>query len=187
MMKTTKKNINRENVIQLLVLIQLLKLSLEDKEYFLYLHFSKEDGFNEDEFENNISSFISNVEVSHNDIYIFYLKEKYIGVKNQYLEKQLYEYLRIDNINIIGEIEDLEECKCCLFKSLLNKTNQICPVCLWDNEGSDFLKDSLAVSNINGLSLSEARENFKRIGVMSENMLDYLLEDNKEKYLSNDR
>ena len=58
-------------------------------------------------------------------------------------------------------------CPCCGYTTLDEEppgTFDICPVCNWEDDNVQF-NDSSYRGGANGVSLQEARENFKRFGV----------------------
>ena len=60
-------------------------------------------------------------------------------------------------------------CPCCLCQTLGERGSfEICPVCLWEDDGQDD-DNAEAVSGVNGsLSLVEARANYRSYGASSE-------------------
>ncbi|MBQ7069855.1 MAG: alanine--tRNA ligase [Ruminococcus sp.] len=67
------------------------------------------------------------------------------------------------------------ECPCCGCLTLdENKAWEICPVCFWEDEGGiydgDTVKDDV-MSVPNHMTLSQARENFRRFGACEESMI----------------
>lgn len=57
-------------------------------------------------------------------------------------------------------------CPCCGCRTLLRRASfEICPVCYWEDDGQDDADAEIVRGGPNGnLSLSAARENFRRIG-----------------------
>ena len=63
-------------------------------------------------------------------------------------------------------------CPCCDFISLFQKNSfEICPVCFWQ----DDTLDSEGYSGANSIKIQEARDNFKKYGACSEDMVENLL------------
>ena len=63
-------------------------------------------------------------------------------------------------------------CSCCGYLSLSSRHNhEICPVCFWQD---DFL-DENEISGANGISISEARENYIKFGACTKGMLKNVL------------
>lgn len=63
-------------------------------------------------------------------------------------------------------------CPCCHFLTLDERGRfEICPVCFWEDDGQgDADADEVRGGPNGGLSLSEARSNFARIGACDEAM-----------------
>jgi hypothetical protein len=61
-------------------------------------------------------------------------------------------------------------CPCCRCKTLTERGGfEICPVCCWEDDGQDDADADVVRAGPNGgLSLSEARENYKRCGACDE-------------------
>ena len=67
-------------------------------------------------------------------------------------------------------------CPCCGYKTLDERGGfDICPVCFWEDDGQD---DADAATNRafspNHMSLAQARENYKRLGVCDERFLQHV-------------
>ena len=67
-------------------------------------------------------------------------------------------------------------CPCCGFKTLHGRSHyEICPVCFWEDDGQDEHDASEVRGGPNQeLSLTAARENFKRIGASDERRLKFV-------------
>mgnify|MGYP003732721989 FL=1 len=50
-------------------------------------------------------------------------------------------------------------------------TFEICPVCFWEDDGVQY-EDPDYEGGANGISLNKARENYKKIGAISEKYLE---------------
>jgi hypothetical protein len=50
-------------------------------------------------------------------------------------------------------------------------TFEICPVCFWEDDGVQY-EDPGYEGGANGISLNKARENYKKIGAISEKYLE---------------
>lgn len=61
-------------------------------------------------------------------------------------------------------------CPCCLFITLSERgMHETCPVCFWEDEGQDdHDADEVRGGPNRGLSLTEARNNFRRLGASDE-------------------
>ena len=67
-------------------------------------------------------------------------------------------------------------CPCCLCKTLhIRGEYDICPVCFWEDDGQDEDDADEVCGGPNGdLSLTQARENYRRIGASREQDLPYI-------------
>lgn len=77
----------------------------------------------------------------------------------------------MDN-NIFGKYR----CPCCGFYTLNDKadnTFQICPVCYWEDDGVQFQEPNYQ-GGANGVSLIQAKENFKSFGAIEERFKNYV-------------
>lgn len=64
-------------------------------------------------------------------------------------------------------------CPCCGYKTMKERppgTHQICPVCNWEDDYSQFHDDTQS-GGANWMSLKVARESFRRIGAVDESFL----------------
>ncbi len=69
------------------------------------------------------------------------------------------------------ESEKKHKCACCGYYTVYF-TGDICPVCFWEE---DIVKDLEEPSCANhGLTLSQARENYKALGACEKEMLPYV-------------
>ncbi len=60
-------------------------------------------------------------------------------------------------------------CPCCLNLTMESRGDYaICPVCFWEDDGSDRMAEW---SPVNDMSLAEARANYQRIGACCKAML----------------
>jgi hypothetical protein len=74
-------------------------------------------------------------------------------------------------VNVQGGPEDGPyACPCCAYITLSRRGYyEICPVCFWEDEGQDdHDSDEVRGGPNRGLSLTEARSNFRRLGVADE-------------------
>jgi hypothetical protein len=84
------------------------------------------------------------------------LSDNYIGALNSYLELRLAVAGHV--VSIVGEPERLWPCPCCDYFSLRARGNyEICPVCRWEDDGSD-LPDHYSAPN--NERLGDARQRF---------------------------
>lgn len=107
------------------------------------------------------------------------LRKKYLGVRNEYLSKQVSEIIHSSQ-EVEGLQEELYTCPCCEFKTLPTKGEyDICPVCFWEDDGNT---DSYYYSSPNHMTLAQARENFIEFGAVSESSLRFLTSDRLEMF-----
>lgn len=65
------------------------------------------------------------------------------------------------------------KCVCCGYYTMESEppgTFEICPVCFWEDDNVQF-DDPEYEGGANGISLNKARENYKKIGAISEKYL----------------
>lgn len=106
------------------------------------------------------------------------LRDSFRGVLNSYLQQQIAKLGR--NEAVVGEVEILEPCPCCRYRTLHERGGyHICLVCFWEDDGSSELD---RYSDPNHMTLREARENFRRLGAVSEASLSHVLPDGKQRY-----
>lgn len=100
-----------------------------------------------------------------------YLKNEFKGVINSYIELQINNLLN-KNVVVIGEVDDLYSCPCCNYKTL-DRIGEydICKVCYWEDDG---IRELDRYSSVNHMSLSEAIENYRKIGVISDRFLQFV-------------
>lgn len=105
------------------------------------------------------------------------LRHRYIGVLNSYLETRLHRTGR--NESVSGSIERLRPCRCCRYRTLSDQGWDVCPVCFWEDDGTENLD---RVSGANHLTLGQGRENFERFGACSERARSHVLADGRERF-----
>jgi hypothetical protein len=106
------------------------------------------------------------------------LRSKYLGVVNSYLQKRLRD--AHGDVEVTGLPEPLMACPCCGYKALEARGEyEICEVCFWEDDGSNDLN---RFSGPNRMTLAEAKQNFQRMGAVSEAMLKHVLPDGPERY-----
>jgi Cysteine-rich CPCC len=107
------------------------------------------------------------------------LRRSFVGVVNSYLERQLAK-LGVHSVAIEGQPEPMVACPCCGYQSLSERGQyEICPVCFWEDNGSD---DPDRLSGPNHMTLREAHENYRRLGAVSEQARAHVLRDGAERY-----
>jgi hypothetical protein len=94
-----------------------------------------------------------------------YIENEFNFFSNGYIQKFLSRKLEIA-VEVKGEKPELITCFCCGYNTL-NKRGEyfICNVCYWEDDGNNDLNK---YSNVNKMTLFEAKENFIKIGVISE-------------------
>jgi hypothetical protein len=71
--------------------------------------------------------------------------------------------------------EPLHRCPCCDYFTLPARGDwDICPVCFWEDDGSDLAHPESPSGCNHGLTLREARINFHQFGVCEEAMLPHV-------------
>ena len=105
------------------------------------------------------------------------LRAKYLGVRNEYLEKRLF-YETGRSHSVFGPLEVMQGCPCCDYMCLRMRGDyEICQICFWQDDGSDLAGKH---SPPNRMSLAEARRNFEVLGCIDERHLSHLGEDRME-------
>ncbi|GEN74246.1 CPCC family cysteine-rich protein [Chryseobacterium lathyri] len=148
-------SLDLNTVIEILSLQDYSKMTFEEKEELIEL-----EGIEEEEiFE--------------------YLKEKYIGLKVSYIEEKIKTQYQL-SINVNGIPKELFPCPCCNYKTIKDKGNyEICKVCFWEDDGND---DKSKYSQVNHMTLGEAKDNFKIKGAILDKFLKFVDGDGKLKY-----
>jgi hypothetical protein len=64
------------------------------------------------------------------------------------------------------------QCPCCDYVTLPERNNYlICPVCFWEDEGQDVDKPDETSGANSGLTVRQARENFRKLGACEPEMV----------------
>jgi hypothetical protein len=74
-------------------------------------------------------------------------------------------------------------CPCCGFRTLSRKppgSYGICPVCYWEDDAAQFDDPTADGDGANGVSLDQARKNFKEFGASEREALEYVRPPNPE-------
>ncbi|MCA9716363.1 MAG: hypothetical protein KC468_16950, partial [Myxococcales bacterium] len=98
---------------------------------------------------------------------------------NRWLASEL---TRVDggDYEVTGVPEPLLECPCCGYLTLgARGAYEICPVCFWEDDGSDDLDRH---SGPNHMALREGRRNFERFGACSEGATLHVRPDGRSMY-----
>jgi hypothetical protein len=80
-------------------------------------------------------------------------------------------------VNVVKPPSDKKhKCPCCGYRTLVDRGgDNICQVCFWEDDGQDDHDADVVRGGPNyDLSLSQARENFSKIGACSERCLKYV-------------
>ncbi|SMO52788.1 Cysteine-rich CPCC [Melghirimyces algeriensis] len=111
------------------------------------------------------------------------LKSEFVGVKNEYLSERISKILG-KKILVEGKEETLLTCPCCKYQTLMERGQyDICPVCFWEEDGSD---EPTHYSGPNHMTLAEGRENFIKYGAVTEMSLQFIKIDAKRRYFKAD-
>ena len=103
------------------------------------------------------------------------------GVCNSWLQRMLSKFFKADGqVEIIGEPEEMLKCLCCGYLTIQQRGGyEICPVCFWEDDGSQELDQT---SGPNHMTLREARENFVRVGACSVDAVQHVEAEAREMY-----
>lgn len=69
------------------------------------------------------------------------------------------------------------KCPCCgyfTFENKPNSTYDICPVCFWEDDPVAYQEPNKDVGGANGVSLEQAKINYKEFGACSKDMIIYV-------------
>lgn len=164
------KKIYRNQAITILAYQDLLLLESGKRESILIDIFSEND-----EYE-SIMDFSS---PEYNEVILEYLKTDYTGVNTSFLVARINELFHI-GVEIIGIEEELFTCNCCGYKTLkLEGEYEICKVCFWEDDGTD---EAGKFSSANGLTLTEARNNFQTLGASAAEYVKFVDQEGIHKY-----
>ncbi|MGF6488899.1 CPCC family cysteine-rich protein [Pseudomonas frederiksbergensis] len=87
------------------------------------------------------------------------LSSEYKGVTNTYLSNAMQK-IGLGRYEVYGDIELLEVCPCCGFRTLPSIANyDICGLCAWEDNG---VTDTETYSGPNHMTLGEAKEKFAK-------------------------
>jgi len=108
--------------------------------------------------------------------------DRFRGATNDYLVKYLKAKLELAVDQVTGNLPDWLPCPVCGYRSFTELgTWRTCAVCGWV---SDPMQEALPDEPVgsNGISLTEARENFAKVGAISEAKLAEVEPQGREKY-----
>ena len=110
------------------------------------------------------------------------MADRFRGATNAYLTEYVTEKLGLEGETVEGEFSEWLPCSVCGYKTFFEVgTWHTCPVCGWV---SDPMQEALPDEPIgsNGISLTQAQENFAKMGYVSETKIDILDKDGRKKY-----
>jgi hypothetical protein len=132
--------LTRQEALTLLSLHYLLSLTDEERENVLL---DMVEDFDESEAAST----------AYNEYILAYYKEINVGVKNNFLEREI-DRVAGTAVKVEGEEENLYKCPCCGFKTLKTKGEyEICRVCKWEDDGNTDIDH---YSSVNRKTLGEA-------------------------------
>ena len=100
-----------------------------------------------------------------------YLSLKFSCYTNQYIKTFLKKQFDIE-LEITGVQVELYICPCCGYKTLEKKSEYfICAVCFWEDDGTT---EDGKYSNVNRMTLNDAKTNFLKLGAVTESSLEFL-------------
>lgn len=110
------------------------------------------------------------------------MKRPFRGARNEYLAEYLRQQVGLDVDNVEGDLPGWLPCPVCehlTFETL--GAWDTCPVCGWN---SDPVQETIHddPTGANGISLNDARHNYRTIGAISQEKLPVLDPENKKKY-----
>jgi hypothetical protein len=127
-------------------------------------------------FENiKLGDFSEIMQAKYDDLLLAEAIPAYSFWANEYLLKKANE-LSCDIETVEGKIETVFACPCCGRDTLPERHGwDICPICWWEDDGTDNADASLYYSGPNkGLQLTAARINFLTVGIYNPNRKDLM-------------
>lgn len=180
------KAMHRQQAIDLIARAELAALSLRQRESLVLDFWSIDQGDAEyaslpDSLKMTLESQAEPEDASNSEydpLLLLACRRSFAGVANHYLERRLRALGH--DATVTGSAERRERCPCCRYYSLPQRGEyDICPVCFWEDDGSE---DPERRSGPNRMTLREARENFARLGAVSESARAHVLSDGRERY-----
>lgn len=110
------------------------------------------------------------------------MKRPFKGATNEYLAQYLQTRLDFHVDSVEGQLPTWLPCPVCGYHTFeIVGDWDICPVCGWN---SDPVQEAMPddPTGANGISLNEARQNFERLGAISQEMLPQIDPDAKKRY-----
>jgi Cysteine-rich CPCC len=181
------KTIERKKAIQIISSFEVESLSIEERESKLLDWWSINE---EDEEFHLLSDSLQQIILSndmpvnpdgkcYDQLLVIAISYKYIGVKNSFIEKMLFNYLS-EHVDILGFPDSLLPCPCCNYNTIQEiGIYGICPVCSWEDDGN---RNPELYSSCNHLTLRKARSNFIKFGACDESAIEFVVPNPLEKY-----
>lgn len=115
-----------------------------------------------------------------NPLILLAIRQELRGIRNEYIAAELQSLdIQVDSVE--GEVELLEACPCCRYRTFLHRQMfEICPVCFWEDDETEGLD---TVSSANEMTLRDAQANYARIGVVDASIIDFRVENPEAVYL----
>ncbi|EHQ29020.1 CPCC family cysteine-rich protein [Mucilaginibacter paludis] len=151
---------------------------LRRKEAIILSSFFKFFSLSEDarmaEIENALAEFSLEIEDVSAEISNYrarkHIEHRFSFFTNNYLQTFLHNHIGT-TVEVKGRSPKLLPCVCCGYETLIGIGWEICNVCYWEDDGVTELHK---ISSANHMSLFEAKENFKKLGVKLEERLKYV-------------
>ncbi len=164
----------RHEVIEIITNSQLQQMSFDERDIQLQIlqntNWSEDAAWKELPAEIQLE-FSSNQALKNADnkcydnILLMWLKDELKGVSNEYLSRTIKKINSYTG-GIEGDPFPMITCPCCGYKTLDDPTPfAICEVCWWENDGQNNHNADENKGNPNGLSLTQARNNFVKHGI----------------------
>lgn len=148
-----KQLVNLDNKKRESYILDWWGIDKEDEEFFFLSSTLQKELLNSDEIPKDIEN------SKYDELIILALKAEYKGVTNSYLTKSLNS-LGMGEYEVFGEIEQMEICPCCEYKTLDSKAQyDICPLCFWEDDGT---KELDKYSHANHTTLAKAKDVFSK-------------------------
>jgi hypothetical protein len=186
------RGVTRNKAIARLVDADLAQLTVEARESLLLDYWSMdEDDEGYDSLPHELRDELAQREepgeaasAHYNPLLKLALRHKYVGVLNSFLQAALVRLGEAAD-RVEGQIEPMATCPCCLYQSIEERGQYfICKVCFWEDDGSD---EPNHYSGPNHMTLAEARNNFQRLGAVSEAAMRSVLSDGRLRYALSNR
>lgn len=96
--------------------------------------------------------------------------------KREFMVKAFTEYAMRKRVFMKSAEGVRYSCPCCHYKTLESRGDyDICPVCFWEDDGQDDTDaDADQIFGPNHMSLTQGRQNYQKIGAISERLLQFV-------------